>query len=187
MFERFTKRARGTVAAARQEAGELGHGFVGTEHLLLGLLVHEPQAGPNPVRELLESVGIHHAYVRSELARRVGYPDLLGTDAASALGTIGIDLDSVRQAVEGTFGEGALDKPAADPGGGRRPFTRRAKRVLELALREAQELHDGFLGREHLLLGLIREGNGLAAEILAMRVELADLRERLLARIGKVA
>ena len=127
MFERFTERARQTVVLAQEEARLLGHGHIGTEHVLLGLL-HEG-----------DGVG------------------------AIALRRLGIGLESVRADVEGLIGRGE-----GSPGG-HIPFTPRAKKVLELSLREALGLGHNYIGTEHILLGLVREGEGVAAQVLGRR------------------
>jgi Clp amino terminal domain, pathogenicity island component len=131
MFERFTDRARRVVVLAQEEARFLNHDYIGTEHLLLGL-VHEGE-------------GV----------------------AAQAMESLDISLEAVRAEVEKTVGRGKR------PPGGHIPFTPRAKKVLELSLREALDLGHNYIGTEHILLGLIREGQGVAAQVL---VELgADL------------
>ena len=124
MFERFTDRARRVVVLAQEEARELNHNYIGTEHILLGLL------------EVGEGVG------------------------PRALDTLGISRDSVRQEVEEMIGRG----PQAPTG--HIPFTPRAKKVLELSLREAIRLGHNYIGTEHILLGLISEGDGVAAQVL---------------------
>ena len=124
MFERFTDRARRAVALAQEEAKRLDHNYIGTEHLLLGL-IHEGD-------------GV----------------------AAKALESLGISLDAVRQQVEEIIGQGQ-QAPS-----GHIPFTPRAKKVLELSLRESQQLGHNYIGTEHILLGLIREGDGVAAQVL---------------------
>src|SRR5215475_4165437 len=121
MFERFTNRARRVIVLAQDEARELRHNYIGTEHILLGLL---------------------------------GVPDGV---ASRALDHFGMTQDSVRQDVTNRVGTGA------SPVSGRIPFTPRAKKVLELSLREALQLHHNYIGTEHLLLGLLREGEGVAA------------------------
>jgi Clp amino terminal domain, pathogenicity island component len=125
MFERFTDRARRVVVLAQEEARMLDHNYIGTEHILLGL-IHEGE-------------GV----------------------AAKALESLGISLEAVRQQVEQIIGRG---KQA--PASGRIPFTPRAKKVLELSLREALQLNHNYIGTEHILLGLIREGEGVAAQAL---------------------
>ena len=124
MFERFTDRARRVVVLAQEEARMLNHNYIGTEHLLLGL-IHEGN-------------GV----------------------AATALESLGISLDAVRQQVEEIIGQGQ-QAPS-----GHIPFTPRAKKVLELSLREATQLGQDHIGTEHILLGLIREGDGVAAQVL---------------------
>ena len=124
MFERFTDRARRIVVLAQDEARMLNHNYIGTEHLLLGL-IHEGE-------------GV----------------------AAKALESLGISLEAVRQQVEGRIGRGQHSQS------GHIPFTPRAKRVLELSLREAQRLGHNYIGTEHILLGLIREGEGVGAQVL---------------------
>ena len=131
MFERFTARARRVVVLAQEEARMLNHNYIGTEHILLGLI--------------REGEG----------------------QAAKALESLGISLEAVRQQVEETIGQGQ-QAPS-----GHIPFTARAKKVLELSLREALQLGQNYIGTEHILLGLLREGEGVAARVL---VELgADL------------
>src|SRR2546427_1214680 len=124
MFERFTDRARRVVVLAQEEARMLNHNYIGTEHILLGL-IHEGE-------------GV----------------------AAKALESLGISLEAVRQQVEEIIGQGQ-QAPS-----GHIPFTPRARKVLELALREALQLGHNYIGTEHILLGLIREGEGVAAQVL---------------------
>ena len=180
MFERFTEAARAVVVQAQFDASELQHAYVGTEHLLLALL--EDRAGPIAVA--LRDSGVDQVRVRDEIIKRVGLPagtdplpDSDGEDAA-ALKAIGIDLNAVRRAIEENFGPDALRLPgAAEPkrrgllrrlsGGGHTPFSGRAKKVLELSLREAIRLRHNFIAPEHIMLGILREGQGLAALILA--------------------
>jgi ATP-dependent Clp protease ATP-binding subunit ClpA len=166
MFERFTEDARKVVVAADGHAGGLRHGWIGTEHLLLALLDdHERRAA-----RVLADRGVTGPWVRGEVERIVGRGEP-GLDA-DALATLGIDLDAVRERVERTFGPGALARrpsrrPCSD--GGRRPFTPRAKKALELSLREAVAAGDNFIAAEHLLLGLVRDADGVAGRILAER------------------
>jgi ATP-dependent Clp protease ATP-binding subunit ClpC len=124
MFERFTDRARRVVVLAQEEARMLNHNYIGTEHILLGL-IHEGE-------------GV----------------------AAKALESLGISLEAVRAQVEEIIGQGQ-QAPS-----GHIPFTPRAKKVLELSLREALQLGHNYIGTEHILLGLIREGEGVAAQVL---------------------
>jgi ATP-dependent Clp protease ATP-binding subunit ClpA len=199
MFERFTDPARGAVKNAQEEARGLGQGYVGTEHLLLALL----REGGIAAR-VLTGAGVTHAAVRASIDATVGR-GTAPSDDAEALRSIGIDLDAVRATVEHAFGPGALER--ARPrrrrlrGARRRracgygtvrngsiAFTPRCKKVLELALRESLRLGHGYIGTEHILLGLLREGEGLAVAILVRKgVALPDLRRRVLDALGKVA
>ncbi len=124
MFDRFTDRARRVIVLAQDEARMLNHNYIGTEHLLLGL-IHEGE-------------GV----------------------AAKALESLGISLEAVREQVEEIIGQGQ-QAPT-----GHIPFTPRAKKVLELSMREALQLNHPYIGTEHILLGLIREGEGVAAQVL---------------------
>ncbi|WGH83087.1 ATP-dependent Clp protease ATP-binding subunit [Auritidibacter ignavus] len=124
MFERFTDRARRVVVLAQEEARMLNHSYIGTEHILLGL-IHEGD-------------GV----------------------AAKALESMSISLGAVREQVQEIIGQGQQAPP------GHIPFTPRAKKVLELSLREALQLGHNYIGTEHILLGLIREGEGVAAQVL---------------------
>jgi ATP-dependent Clp protease ATP-binding subunit ClpA len=124
MFERFTDRARRVVVLAHEEARGLGHNYIGTEHILLGLL--------------RETGGV----------------------AARALKSMGIGLDAARHEIRKIIGIGE-GQPA-----GHIPFTPRAKKVLELSLREALQLGKNYIGTEHILLGLLREGEGVGTQVL---------------------
>ena len=166
MFERFTEPARKVTVDAQLVARRLGHSHIGTEHLLLGLLETDGVAA-----QVLGGLGITAAAVEREIVTEVGRGPL-GTGDAEALGAIGIDLDEVRRRMEASFGPGALhwhpdprcrgERPRL----GHVPFSPRAKKVLELSLREAVALKHGFIGTEHLLLGLVRESEGLAMLVL---------------------
>jgi hypothetical protein len=126
LFDRWTDRARHVMVLAQEEAGRLNHRYVGTEHLLLGLVG--------------EDEGV----------------------AAKALARLGISIQSVRAQVEEIIGVGS---PSASPPSDV-PLTPRAKKVLQLSLREAANLDHNYIGTEHLLLGLVREGEGVAAQVL---------------------
>ncbi|GGQ54290.1 Clp protease N-terminal domain-containing protein [Couchioplanes azureus] len=181
MFERFTRAAREAVVRAQAAARELGQAPVGTEHVLLALLA-EP-AGPIASAPALRDRQVDAGYARAEIVRRAGRDTgttATDTDAADreALRAIGIDLDAVRRAIEENFGPGALHLPR-DPaprrkglfrrGNGHIPFSRRAKKVLELSLREAIRLKHNFIAPEHIMLGILREGQGRGSQILADR------------------
>jgi ATP-dependent Clp protease ATP-binding subunit ClpA len=169
MFERFTDRARNVAVDAQVAARRLGHGYVGTEHVLLGLL-----QGDGIAARVLGGLGITSAAVEREVLAEVGRGPL-GQKDAEALGAIGIDLEEVRRRIEASFGPGALHwRPRCRTRRGRRvplaaghiPFSPRAKKVLELSLREALALKHNRIGTEHILLGVVREGEGLAMLVL---------------------
>lgn len=187
MFERFTAKARESLVVAQQESKALGHNFLGTEHLLLGLL-----DGDGVAANVLRAQGLDVGEVRIAIAARVGAGVPRPVDDAEALATIGIDLERVTAAVEESFGKGALLRPVAQkrrkklsPWSGP-PFAPRMKRVLELALREALALQHGYIGTEHLLLAIVREGEGMAAQLLAERTDLPALRTTVLDELTRL-
>ncbi|MBO4208626.1 Clp protease [Micromonospora echinofusca] len=192
MFERFTRRARAVVVQARDEADRLHQPRVGTEHLLLALL-HD---GQSLAATVLRDAGVRIDDLRSRVEQATGPGSRALDDAdAAALREIGIDLAAVVARVEESFGPGALDDPPPAPRRwpwGRRydgsRFSPRAKKVLELALREAVRLRHNHIGTEHILLGLLREGNGLAAVTLTRAgLDLVDLRRRVLDAVRTAA
>ncbi|HSO52699.1 MAG TPA: Clp protease N-terminal domain-containing protein [Actinomycetes bacterium] len=163
MFERFTDGARRAVTDAQVVARRLGHDRLGTVHVRLGRVEGEGVAA-----RVLGGLGVTSAAVEREILAEVGRGPL-GSRDAEALGAIGIDLDEVRRRVEASFGKGALHwrpgrrHPAWRPPmlGGHIPFSPRAKKALELSLREALALKHNYIGTEHVLLGIVREGEGL--------------------------
>lgn len=178
MFERFTPSARDVVVRAQVDAREMGHSPIGTQHLLLALVADSDGS----VARALSGQGVDEVSVRDAIVRRLGgaspvtdpLPDADDEDAA-ALKAIGIDIDEVRRAIEATFGPDALRLPRKEEPrkrgvrgrfGGHVPFSPRSKKVLELSLREAVRLGHRFIAPEHLMLGLLREGKGLAVLIL---------------------
>ena len=199
MIERFTDSAREVVRGAEAQARELNHPYIGTEHLLLALL--DPAIGV-PARILRER-DLRRDRVVAEIARLTGSdPAPLDRTDAEALRAIGIDLDAVIAAIEASFGPGALQPPsrprrrswlrrrrAPSPiHSGHIPFTPRSKRVLELAMRESVQLGHVHIVSEYILLGLLREGDGLGARILVdAGVTLDDLRRRTLSALGDAA
>jgi ATP-dependent Clp protease ATP-binding subunit ClpC len=143
LFERFTDRARRVLVLAQEEARLLNHSFIGTEHILLGL-IHEGE-------------GL----------------------AAKALESLNISLEAVREEVEKTIG------PAGSAPTGSPPFTPRAKKVLELSLREALQLGHNYIGTEHMLLGLVREGEGVAAQVLmSLGADLPKVRQQVIQQLS---
>ena len=144
MFERFTERARRVIILAREEAGRFRHDFVGTEHVLLGLI----RDGEGIATAVLQRLGLRLETVKAEVERALaGFPKTL------------------------TFGEV--------------PFTPQAKRVLELSIEEARQLGHNYIGTEHLLLGLMKEGQSIAAKILeSLGARLDEVRQETLALLG---
>ncbi|HEY0641357.1 MAG TPA: Clp protease N-terminal domain-containing protein [Pseudonocardiaceae bacterium] len=172
MFERFTKDARETVVGAQSVARRLGHAQIGTEHLLLSML----ERPDGLVRRVLGMNGLRPETVETAVARHGGHDDGLDADALRA---IGIDLEAVREKVERAFGPGALSGRRHGRLPGHIPFTPRAKKVLELSLREAIRLKDREINDGHILLGVLRQGGGLAAKVMTdAGVDLATLREQ---------
>jgi ATP-dependent Clp protease ATP-binding subunit ClpA len=173
MFERFTDEARAVVRQAQEEARRLHHPFIGTEHILLAML----ETGEGPAAQALRDRGADPADLRRRI---VGVVDPPGDDLdPAALATLGIDLEEVRRVTEATFGPGALDVQGRKPSKpGHIPFSKRGKKLLELSLREALRLGHKYIGTGHLLLGLIREGDGLGARALTdAGIDLAALRD----------
>jgi hypothetical protein len=143
VFERFTDRARRVLVLAQEEARLLGHGYIGTEHLLLGL-IHEGE-------------GI----------------------AARVLESLGISLEAVRVKVDEIIAPAQTEAAAANP-----PFTPRTKLVLDLSLREALQLGHNYIGTEHILLGLVREGDGVAAQVLqSLGADLPTVRQAVISQL----
>ena len=172
MFERFTKEAQLVVVEAQGVARELDRTQIDTNHLLLAM-VGDPD---HPAARALLEAGIDRDRLHSEAAKAHGH---LGPDDAEALASLGIDLDAVRERVEEAFGPGALDRGGLRRRGGHIPFSKEAKKTLELSLREAIRLKDRSIGTEHILLGILRaEGEGHAA-LRALGVDVAALRRML--------
>ena len=177
MFERFTSAAREVVVGAQAEARQLHSGRTGTEHLLLALLAQDA-----PSAAVLSRHGLTHDAVAESVA---GHVRAGGLDP-EALAAVGIDLEAVRSTVEASFGEGALDGSPAGSRlpGGHIPFSPRAKKVLELSLREAIALKSKSIADGHIALGLLREGEGLAMKVLADRgIDAATLRREITAAL----
>jgi ATP-dependent Clp protease ATP-binding subunit ClpA len=179
MFERFTEDARGVVVTASEQADRLGHRWIGCEHLLLAVATVDDATGA-----VLREAGVTPDRIRAEILRMTGPgsgASVFDTIDREALAAIGIDLDVVRGKVEEIFGPNALRPPCPSrrrrrwrrPRAGRRPkasshipFTPRAKKSLELSLREALALHSGHIGVEHLALGLLNAKSSAALHIL---------------------
>ena len=144
MFERFTEKAIKVIMLAQEEARRLGHNFVGTEQILLGLIGEGTGIGP----KVLKSMGVNLKDARVEVEKIIG----------RGSGFVAVEI----------------------------PFTPRAKRVLELSLEEARQLGHNYIGTEHLLLGLIREGEGVAARVLEnLSVDLSKVRSQIIRSLGE--
>ena len=233
MFERFTDTARQVVARAQEDARGLGHGYIGCEHLLLGVA-----AAAEPAGAVMRDQGVTPDRIKAEILRASGRGQAAGPVGgldADALASIGIDLDVVRARIEAAFGPDALARalptacqrrrPAWGKGplagltrrrrrprrtrgnallpagpfrprpasaglvpGGHIPFTPRAKKTLALSLREAEALHDNYIGVQHLALALLRPQDGtVPAILLALGAPAASLRAAILARYRKAS
>lgn len=184
MFERFTDRARNTVKQSKLEAETLRHSWIGTEHLLLALL--DDDAGG--ASRLLTGAGVAKEQVYAAIEEfRSPLPGVLDKEDAAALESIGIDLESVLSRLQATFGPVGpaprrrrwFRRTSTECAGSAPRFSPRSKKALELSLREALRLKHKFIGTEHLLLGILREGEGLAVKILVETgVDLGELRRR---------
>jgi hypothetical protein len=180
VFEKFTNLAKRSITLSQDEAITLGHDFIGTEHMLLGLVrVREGLAG-----EILGQQGITADQVRGAALRLLdaaGVSANGGREATEALASIGIDVEEIRRRADDTFGPGQFKFPR--PG-----YTTRAKKVLELTLQESMELGHDYIGTEHLLLGLLAEGEGVGVEALGtLGVDPATLRTAVLERVRATA
>lgn len=197
MFERFTTDARQVVDGAQREARELGHCWIGAEHLMLAVLA-KPEA---PGVATLHRLGLTHDAWRAALMDALGAGEPVGPRDAAALSAFGIDVEDVRRRVEAVFGTGALDSQPPQSRrrlfrrrrrscgtSGRISFTDRAKRAVERSLGECLALHDRHIGVEHLVLGLLDPKGNLAVEILRqLRLDPGQLRAAVLADLGKAA
>lgn len=172
MFDRFTALAKRAVVASQDTALHLGHDFIGTEHLLLGLAQTAGTAS-----EVLRAHGVELAQARDRTVRLLEEAGVVadgGQDAKDALASLGIDVAEIQRRADDTFGPGAFQFP-------RPPYTPHAKKALELTLREAAALGHEEIDTEHMLLGLLAEGEGRATQVLtALGVDTAALRESVL-------
>jgi ATP-dependent Clp protease ATP-binding subunit ClpA len=190
MFERFSQDARQVVLDAETVARRLGHRYIGSEHLLLALV-----SADTSVATALRDMGLTPDAVERFIVRVAGGPD--GLPDRDALAAIGIDLDEVRERAQATFGPHALRLPQTQrsrrrwgrrsgcdvPGSGHIPFTPRAKKCLELSLREALALRHRNIAAEHIALGVLRVNDGLARQVLdALGVSPDEVRAEILRR-----
>lgn len=177
MFELFTPQAKQVILVSQDEAISLGHDFIGTEHLLLGLVtVTDGLAG-----QVLAEQGATVERTREEAVRLLAALGVTGTggqDAAEALATIGIDVAEIRRRADDTFGPGHFTFP-------RPTYTDLAKKALVLSVGEAQALGCDYIGTEHVLLGLLAGHEGLALQALSSAgIDPAGLRPAVLARLA---
>jgi ATP-dependent Clp protease ATP-binding subunit ClpC len=179
MFERFTELAKRAVVAAQDGALSMGHDFIGTGHLLLGLAQTAGPAG-----EALRQHRVELRQAREKTAQALeeaGIAATGGQPAKDALASIGIDVAEIQRRADDSFGPGVFRFP-------RPRFTPRATRTLQLTLREATALGHQHIDTGHLLLGLLAEGEGVAVKVLnALDVDREALRETVLTRMNQQA
>jgi ATP-dependent Clp protease ATP-binding subunit ClpC len=176
MYERFTNTAKHAVVLAQDEAMTLGHDFIGTEHVLIGLA----RTVDGGAGEVLGTLGVTVSMARDETVRlltEAGVQATGGTPVAEALASIGIDVEEIRRRADESFGPGRFHFP-------RPPFTPGAKKALEMTLREAKALGHSHIDTEHLLLGVLADGESVAVRVLTgLGVDQAELRTALIARV----
>jgi ATP-dependent Clp protease ATP-binding subunit ClpA len=187
VFERFARNARVAVVLAQEEARELNERETGSQHLLLGVL----QAAGRDLSAVLNGYGLTPEVVRARLTE-TSTSDQTFDDDADALRAIGIDLRAVRDSVARTFGADAFDSALSRSGRRRRPrghisFSHGAKKVLELAVREALAHKDNEIRCEHLLLGILRGGDKAAIGLITEHVYTAQLRAAVIKLLDKAA
>jgi ATP-dependent Clp protease ATP-binding subunit ClpA len=177
VFERFTELAKRAIVASQDAALSLGHDFIGTEHLLLGLVSTGGTAG-----EVLRQHGVELSRARDETAQLLaaaGVPATGGQPARDALSMIGIDVSEIQRRADDIFGPGAFHFP-------RPAYTPRAKNALELTLREADGLGHQQIDTEDMLLGLLAQSESPALRVLAaLDVDAAAVRQSVLDRLGR--
>lgn len=177
MFEYFTDNAKQAVVRSQDEAVALGHDFIGTEHLLLGLAGTERSTAG----DVLRAHGVEPDRVRQETVRvleAAGVPASGGQPVKDALSTLGIDVEEVRRRADRNFGPGAFQYP-------RPAYAPDAKLALERTLGEARALGQDRFGTEHVLLGLLAAGEGHGMEVLAaLGVDAGRLRQAVLERVA---
>ncbi len=186
-FQRFARNARVAVMLAQEEARELCDRETGSQHLLLGIL----QTAGDDLSAVLTGYGLTAEVVRARLAE-TSTGDKSFDDDADALSAIGIDLRAVRDSVARTFGADAFDSALSRSGRRRRPrghisFSHGAKKVLELALREALTHKDNEIGCEHLLLGILRSGDKASIGLITEHVYTGQLRAAVIKLMEKAA
>ena len=188
MFERFSRNARVAVVLAQEEARELNADEIRPEHLLVGVL----QSAGHDLSGVLGGYGLTADAIRARLVAAGASGDESFDDDADALRSIGIDLRAVRDSVARTFGEDAFDNALRKSGRRRRrrghiPFTRSAKKALELSLREALAHKDNGIGCEHLMLGILRGGDKFTLGLITEHVYASQLRGAIIELLDKAA
>jgi hypothetical protein len=191
MFERFTDKAKTAVIAAKADASKRG------DQIRPVYLLHALAAGEGVAARALAGLGVDAGVIERRLdtaapLRRPAGGEVAGEDA-EALASIGIDLDEIRRRVEESFGPGALDQaPGPVQATGRITMTREAKQSIELAVQEARALHHGYVGTEHLLLGLVGaaqrnpRGDFSPQTLKDLGIDPAEARQRVLDELGRV-
>jgi ATP-dependent Clp protease ATP-binding subunit ClpC len=178
VFEFFTDRARRAVVLSQDEAIALGHDFIGTEHILLGLIGTDRSTAGDVLREQ----GVELTRARAETVRILEAAGIVaagGQPAKDALSSIGIDVEEIQRRADDTFGPGAFQYP-------RPAYTPDAKKALEHTLDEARALGHEKFGTEHILLGLLATGQGRGLEVLAaLEVDPTGLRQAVLTRVTR--
>ncbi len=177
MFERFSRNARVSVVLAQEEARELNAEEIRPEHLLVGVL----QSAGRELSGVLSGYGLTADVIRGQLNAADSSGDESFEHDAEALRSIGIDLRAVRDAVDRTFGADTYDNAMRKSGRRRRrrghiPFTKPAKKVLELSLREALAHKDNWIGCEHIVLGIMRGGDKFTLGLITEHADAAQLR-----------
>jgi ATP-dependent Clp protease ATP-binding subunit ClpA len=188
MFERFSRNARVSVVLAQEEARELEADEIRPEHLLVGVL----QSAGHELSRVLAGHGLTAALVRERLATEDSPRDESFDEDADALRSIGIDLRAVRESVDRTFGAGTYDNALRKSGRRRRrrshiPFTKPAKKVLELALREALAHKDNWIGCEHIMLGILRGGDRFTLSLITEHVGTSVLHGAIIGLLDEAA
>ena len=188
MFEHFTMETRAAVMLAHEEARELGDHEIGSQHLLLGVL----RAAGSELSGVLSGYGLTADVVRSRSVETASTADESFEEDADALRAIGIDLRAVRDSVARTFGADAFDNALRRSGRRRRrrghiPFTRAAKKTVELSLREALAHKDKEIRCEHIVLGILGGGDEAVTGLLTEHVDAAQLRAAVIQLLDKAA
>ena len=188
MFERFSRNARVAVVLAQEEARELNADEIRPEHLLVGVL----QSAGRDLSGVLGGYGLTADVIRGRLVAADSSGDESFDDDAEALRSIGIDLRAIRDSIDRTFGADAWDSALRKSGRRRRrrghiPFTRSAKKVLELSLREALLHKDSTIGCEHIMLGILRGGDKFTLGLITEHVNASQLRGAIIELLDRAA